>query len=120
MKKILIVDDTAFMRVLLKQIVQNNGYEVCGEAANGVEAVQKYKELQPDLVTMDITMPEMDGLQALEEIMKMDPSAKVIMCTAIDEQERMIRAIELGALEYFIKPFDEERISTMMKMIFSL
>lgn len=120
MKKILIVDDTAFMRVLLKQIVTNNGYEVCGEAANGVEAVAKYKELQPDLVTMDITMPEMDGLQALEEIMKMDANAKVIMCTAIDEQERMIRAIELGALEYFIKPFDEERISTMMKMIFSL
>ena len=120
MKKILIVDDTAFMRVLLKQIVQNNGYEVCGEAANGLEAIEKYKELKPDLVTMDITMPEMDGLQALEEIKKIDPAANIIMCTAIDETDRMIRAIELGALEYFIKPFDEERISTMMKMIFDL
>lgn len=120
MKKVLVVDDTAFMRVLLKQIVENNGYQVIGEAANGQEAVEKYQELKPDLVTMDITMPIMDGLEALETIMKLDPGAKVIMCTAIDEQERMIKAIELGALEYFIKPFDEERISMMMKMIFEM
>lgn len=120
MKKVLIVDDTAFMRVLLKQIVETNGYEVIGEAVNGQEAVEKYQSLKPDLVTMDITMPIMDGLEALETIMKLDPQAKVIMCTAIDEEERMIKAIGLGALEYFIKPFDEKQISMMMKMIFEL
>lgn len=119
-KKVLIVDDTAFMRILMRNIVEKNGYEVAGEAANGKEAIDKYLELKPDLVTMDITMPEMDGLEALQEIKKLDTDAKIIMCTAIDEEERMIKAIELGALEYFIKPFDEERISLMMKMIFDM
>lgn len=120
MKKILIVDDTAFMRLLLRQIIEKNGYEVVGEAENGQIAVEKYKELKPDLVTMDITMPVMDGIESLEHIKAYDPDAKVIMCTAIDEQERMIKAIELGAMEYFIKPFDAERISTMMKLIFEM
>lgn len=120
MKRVLIVDDTAFMRVLLKGIIEKNGYVVIGEAANGEEAVQMYQELKPDLVTMDITMPLKDGIQALQEIRAFDSGAKVVMCTAIDEQERMIQAIELGALEYFIKPFDEELISSMLKMIFEM
>lgn len=120
MKRILIVDDNAFMRLLLRQIVEASGYEVCGEAENGKIAIEKYLELKPDLVTMDITMPVMDGIESLENILKVDPNAKIIMCTAIDEQERMLRAIELGALEYFIKPFENERVAEMLRMIFEM
>jgi len=120
MKKILIVDDTPFMRLLLKQIIEENGYQVVGEAENGEVAIERYYELKPDLVTMDITMPVMDGIESLKQIKLLDPDAKIVMCTAIDEQERMIQAIELGALEYFIKPFDREKIAMMLKMIFEM
>ena len=96
--RILIVDDAAFMRMMIKDILTKNGYEVAGEAADGVEAVEKYKELQPDLVTMDITMPEMDGITALKEIRKIDPDAKVIMCSAMGQQAMVIDAIQAGAL----------------------
>lgn len=118
-KKILVVDDAQFMRVLLRDIIEENGYEVVGEAENGEEAIKLYQELKPDLVTMDITMPVMDGIDALKNILALDPSAKIVMCTAIDEEDRMIQSIELGALEYFIKPFDKEKISQMLEMIFT-
>lgn len=109
-KRIMIVDDAAFMRMMIKDILVKNGYEVVGEAANGVEAVEKYKELKPDLVTMDITMPEMDGVTALKEIKKIDPNAKVIMCSAMGQQAMVIDAIQSGAKDFIVKPFQNDRV----------
>ncbi|WP_350344963.1 response regulator [Proteinivorax tanatarense] len=109
-KSVLIVDDAAFMRMMIKDILSKNGFEVVGEAANGKEAVEKYKELTPDLVTMDITMPEMDGVQALQEIKKIDDSAKVVMCSAMGQQAMVIEAIQNGAKDFIVKPFQGERV----------
>ncbi|HCZ07066.1 MAG: two-component system, chemotaxis family, chemotaxis protein CheY [Thermotogota bacterium] len=108
--KVLIVDDAAFMRMLLKDIITKAGYEVVGEASNGVEAVQKYKELKPDVVTMDITMPEMDGIQAIKEIKKIDPDAKVIVCSAMGQQAMVVEAIQAGAKDFIVKPFQHSRV----------
>lgn len=94
--KILIVDDAAFMRMMIKDILTKNGFEVVGEAADGAQALEKYQETNPDLVTMDITMPEMDGITALKEIKKLNPSAKVIMCSAMGQQAMVIDAIKRG------------------------
>lgn len=110
MKRILIVDDAAFMRKIIADILTKNGYEVAGEAENGEEAIKKYKELKPDLVTMDITMVGMSGLEALESIMEIDPSAKVVMCTAMSQQAIVIRAIQSGAKDFVVKPFNAERV----------
>ncbi|MBK1812355.1 response regulator [Clostridium sp. YIM B02505] len=110
MKRILIVDDAAFMRMTLKVILERNGFEVVGEAANGVDAVDKYMKLKPDVVTMDITMPEMDGVQALEEIIKKDPSAKVIMISALGQETWIKKAVILGAKGFVVKPYKEEYI----------
>jgi len=109
-KRILIVDDAAFMRMMIKDILSKNGYEVVGEAADGNQAVEKYRELQPDLVTMDITMPEMDGISALKEIRQMNPNAKVIMCSAMGQQAMVIDAIQAGAKDFIVKPFDSDRV----------
>ncbi|MFK4998002.1 response regulator [Bacillus sp. N9] len=108
--KILIVDDAAFMRMMIKDILTKNGFEVVGEAADGAEAVEKYKELNPDLVTMDITMPEMDGVSALKEIKTFDPEAKIIMCSAMGQQAMVIDAIQAGAKDFIVKPFQAERV----------
>ncbi|MBM7586843.1 two-component system chemotaxis response regulator CheY [Bacillus pakistanensis] len=108
--KILIVDDAAFMRMMIKDILVKNGYEVIGEAADGVQAVEKYKELSPDLVTMDITMPEKDGIAALKEIKGFDNSAKVIMCSAMGQQAMVIDAIQAGAKDFIVKPFQADRV----------
>ncbi len=108
--KILIVDDAAFMRMMIKDILTKNGYEVVGEAQDGAQAVEKYKELSPDLVTMDITMPEMDGITALKEIKKMTPDAKIIMCSAMGQQAMVIDAIQAGAKDFIVKPFQSERV----------
>ena len=108
--KILIVDDAAFMRMMIKEILTKNGFEVVGEANDGFQAVEKYKELQPDLVTMDITMPEMDGITALKEIRKIDPNAKIIMCSAMGQQAMVIDAIQAGAKDFIVKPFQPERV----------
>ena len=110
MAKILIVDDAAFMRMMLRDILTKNGFEVVGEAVNGVDGVAKYKELSPDVVTMDITMPEMDGLAALKEIKKVDPSARVLMCSAMGQQAMVIEAIQNGARDFIVKPFQAERV----------
>ena len=108
--KILIVDDAAFMRMMIKDILSKNGFDIVAEAADGVQAVEKYQEHQPDLVTMDITMPEMDGITALKEIKKANPSAKVIMCSAMGQQAMVIDAIQAGAKDFIVKPFQADRV----------
>lgn len=113
-KRILITDDALFMRVTLKNILTSNGYTVVGEAANGVESVDLYKRLKPDLVTMDITMPEMDGLTALREIKSIDPSATVVMCTAMGQKSLVVEAIQAGAKDFIVKPFQPERVLEAM------
>lgn len=113
--KILIVDDAAFMRMMIKDILSKNGYEVVGEAPDGAIAVEKYKELKPDLVTMDITMPEMDGIAALKEIKKFDAGAKVIMCSAMGQQAMVIDAIQAGAKDFIVKPFQADRVIEAIK-----
>ena len=109
-KKVLICDDAAFMRMMIKDILTKNGYEVAGEAENGLKAIEKYKEAKPDLVLMDITMPEMDGIQALKEIMQFDSNAKVIMCSAMGQQSMVIDSIQAGAIDFIVKSFQSERV----------
>ena len=113
--KILIVDDAAFMRMMIKDILTKNGFEIAGEANDGAQAVEKYKELSPDLVTMDITMPEMDGITSLKEIKKFDPNAKVIMCSAMGQQAMVIDAIQAGAKDFIVKPFQADRVIEAIK-----
>jgi two-component system chemotaxis response regulator CheY len=113
--KVLIVDDAAFMRMMIKEILTKNGYTVVGEASDGLQAVEKYKELGPDLVTMDITMPEMDGITALKEIKKFDPNARVIMCSAMGQQAMVIDAIQAGAKDFIVKPFQADRVIEAIK-----
>ncbi|WP_117169699.1 response regulator [Paraliobacillus sediminis] len=109
-QKILIVDDAAFMRMMIKDILSKNGFEVVGEAQDGVQAVEKYKELTPDLVTMDITMPEKDGIAALKEIKAINPDAVVLMCSAMGQQAMVIDAIQAGAKDFIVKPFQADRV----------
>ena len=115
MAKILIVDDAAFM--MIKDILTKNGYEVVAEAANGVEAVELYKSHQPDLVTMDITMPEMDGIEAVKQIKAVNPAAKVIMCSAMGQQSMVMDAIKAGANDFIVKPFQADRVLEAVKKI---
>ena len=107
---ILVVDDAAFMRMMIKNILSKSGYDIVGEAENGVQAVAKFKELKPELVTMDITMPEMDGISAVKEIKKLDPAAKIIMCSAMGQQAMVIDAIQAGAKDFIVKPFQPNRV----------
>lgn len=116
-KKILIVDDAAFMRMMIKNIVTKAGYEVVGEAENGAQAVEMYKELKPDLVIMDITMPEMDGIQAVKAIKEIDPNANIIMCSAMGQQAMVMEAIQAGAKDFIVKPFQQDRILQAIKRI---
>ncbi|MDR1137456.1 MAG: response regulator [Synergistaceae bacterium] len=108
--KVLIVDDAAFMRMMLRDILAKNGFEVVGEADNGKVAVQMYNELKPDVVTMDITMPEMDGIAAVKEIKAADPAAKVVMVSAMGQQAMVIEAIRSGAADFIVKPFQPDRV----------
>ncbi|MBM7701973.1 response regulator [Metabacillus iocasae] len=110
MARILIVDDAKFMRMTLTSILQNANHVVIGEAENGNEAIELYQSLKPDLVTMDITMPEMSGIEAVKHIKKEDPSAKIVMCSAMGQQKMVVEAIEAGAKDFIIKPFDEIRV----------
>ena len=116
-KNVLIVDDAAFMRMMLKDILTKNGYNVAGEASNGTEGVNKYIELKPDIVTLDITMPEMDGLAALKEIKKSDPNALVIMCSAMGQQAMVIEAIQAGAKDFIVKPFQADRVIEAIRKV---
>lgn len=108
--RILVVDDAAFMRLMLKNILTKNGYEVVGEAENGQVAVDKYKSLTPDLVTMDITMPVMEGIEAVKQIRQFDSGAKVIMCSAMGQQMMVVEALQAGAKDFIVKPFQEDRV----------
>lgn len=108
--RVMVVDDAAFMRMMIKDILAKNGYEIVGEAENGLKAVEKYQELKPDLTTMDITMPEMDGISAVKEIKKTDPNAKIIMCSAMGQQAMVIEAIQSGARDFIVKPFQADRV----------
>ena len=116
-KNILIVDDAAFMRMMIKDILTKNGYNVAGEAENGAKALEKYNELKPDLVLMDITMPEVDGIQALKNIKEADPSAQVIMCSAMGQQAMVIEAIQSGAKDFIVKPFQADRVLEAVKKV---
>ena len=118
-KKVLIVDDAVFMRMKLKDILEKNGYEVVGEAQNGKESYEKYQSTAPDLVTMDITMPEVDGLEALKMIRSSDPSAKVIMCSAMGQQGMVMDAIRAGAMDFIVKPFDTDRVIASIDKAFA-
>lgn len=110
MAKVLIVDDAAFMRMMIKDILTKNGYNIAGEAENGVKAIEKYSEVKPDLVLMDITMPEMDGIEALKKIKQADPGASVIMCSAMGQQAMVIESIQAGAKDFIVKPFQADRV----------
>ena len=108
--QILIVDDAIFMIRMIVDILKKEGYEVCGEAENGIEAISKYKELNPDLVTMDIIMPDMSGIEAVQEIVKLDSKAKILMVSAMGQQSLVVEAIQKGAKDYVIKPFQPSRV----------
>ena len=114
-KSILIVDDAAFMRMMIKDILTKNGYEIAGEAENGIKAIEKYTETKPDLVMLDITMPEMDGIEALKRIKKLDPDSNIIMCSAMGQQAMVIEAIQAGAKDFIVKPFQAERVLEAVK-----
>jgi len=117
--RVLVVDDAAFMRMMIKDILRKGGYEVVGEAEDGAKAIEKYKELQPDLVTMDITMPDMDGITAVKEIRKIDPNALIIMCSAMGQQAMVIDAIQAGARDFVVKPFQPDRVLEAVRKVLS-
>lgn len=115
--KILIVDDAVFMRNMIKDIFSTDEFEIVGEAANGVEAVEKYKELQPDVVSMDIVMPLKSGIEAVKDIMAIDKSAKIIMCSALGQDSLIMEAIEAGARDFIVKPFKAEKVIEVVKRV---
>jgi two-component system chemotaxis response regulator CheY len=110
MARVLVVDDAAFMRKMVTDALSGGGHEIVGEAANGEEAVQRFQELRPDVMTLDITMPEKDGLAALQEIIAVDPGAKVVMCSALGQESKVLQSIKLGAKDFVVKPFQPARV----------
>lgn len=115
--RVLIVDDAAFMRHLIKTILTGLGHEVVGEAADGEEACRQYEALKPDMVTMDLIMPKMGGLEALKEIREMDPKAKVVVISAIDQRGPLMEALKYGAADYLVKPFEKERVEEAISRV---
>ena len=116
-KSILICDDAAFMRMMIKDILTKNGYDIAGEAENGAVAVDKYSETKPDLVMMDITMPEKDGIQALKEIRAKDGAANIIMCSAMGQQAMVIESIQAGVKDFIVKPFQADRVLEAVRKV---
>ena len=110
MARVLVVDDAAFMRKMVSDALTKGGHEVVGEGANGAEAVARYQELKPELTTLDITMPEKDGLEALKDIVALDPNARVIMCSALGQESKVLEAVKAGAKDFVVKPFQPDRI----------
>ena len=117
MARVLVVDDAVFMRMTIRKMIEPEGYEVGGEAGNGVEAVQRYMDIQPDVVLLDITMPEMNGIDALKRIKEFDPKAKVIMCSAMGQQVMVAQAIQSGAKDFVVKPFEKDRVLAAIKRV---
>jgi two-component system, chemotaxis family, chemotaxis protein CheY len=118
--KILVVDDAIFMRSMIRDIFARGPFIISGEAENGTEAVRLYRELRPDLTTMDIVMPQMDGITALKEIMRMDPGAKVVMCSALGQEALIAESIEAGARDFIIKPFQPSRVLKVVQSVLGL
>jgi two-component system chemotaxis response regulator CheY len=110
MARVLVVDDAAFMRKMVSDALAKGGHEVVGEAGNGNEAVAQYQELRPEVTTLDITMPEKDGLAALQEIMALDPAARVVMCSALGQESKVLESIKIGAKDFVVKPFQPDRV----------
>ena len=110
MARVLVADDAAFMRKMVSDALVSGGHEVVGEAANGVEAVAQFRELRPDAMTLDITMPEMDGITALKEVLAFDPGAKIVMCSALGQESKVLESIKAGAKDFVVKPFQAERV----------
>ncbi len=119
MTKIMVVDDAAFMRMMLKNILNQNGYKVTGEATDGVEAVEKYNTVKPDLVTMDIVMPNMTGIEAVKGIRENHPNAKIVMCSALGQQAMVKEALEAGAVDFILKPFRKEQVLEIIEKALS-
>lgn len=117
MARVLVVDDAAFMRMTIKKMIESEGFTVAGEAGNGVEAVQKYMELQPDVVLLDITMPEMNGVDALKRMKEYDPKAKVVICSAMGQQAMVAQTIQYGAKDFIVKPFEKDRLVAALKRV---
>jgi two-component system chemotaxis response regulator CheY len=114
-KRLLVVDDAMIMRAIIRDIATKAGWEIAGEAANGVECVARYRELRPDLVTLDIVMPEMDGVETLRTLRREHPDARVVMVTAIDQRAKLSECIQLGAIDFVVKPFDKERLLSLLQ-----
>jgi len=115
--RVLIVDDAMFMRRMLSDILEKGGHTICGEAATGKEAVDQYKQLRPDLVTMDIIMPDMSGIEAVKEIKKLDPKARILMVSAMGQQALVLEAVQAGAVDYVVKPFQPSRVLESIERI---
>ena len=115
--KVLIIDDAAFMRMVIKDILTKNGYEVIGEGVDGEDGVQKYKDLKPDLTFLDIVMPKMEGIDALRAIIEHDPDAKVVMCSSIGQQSVVTDAITIGARDFIVKPFDAAKVLEVVQKV---
>ena len=112
---VLIVDDLAFIKIVLRDILEKAGFRVVGEASNGEQAISMYQDARPDVVLMDITMPGMDGLTALKQIRQIDPAARVIICSALGQQRLIVQAIQLGAKDFIVKPFQPQRVVSALK-----
>jgi two-component system, chemotaxis family, chemotaxis protein CheY len=110
MARVLVVDDAAFMRKMVTDALTGGGHEVIGEAGNGAEAVARFQELRPEVTTLDITMPEKDGLEALREIISLDPTARVVMCSALGQESKVLESVKLGAKDFVVKPFQPDRV----------
>ncbi len=117
MAKILIVDDSRTSRKFLRTMLEADQHEIIGEASNGLEGIEKYKELNPDITTMDITMPELDGIEALKQIMEYDPNAKIVMVTAAGQKTKIVEAVKYGAKEFLAKPFEAEQIRNIINSL---
>ncbi len=119
MASVLIVDDAAFMRMTIKKMLEAHGHTMAGEAENGIEAVKKFIEVKPDVVLLDITMPEMNGIEALKRIKELEPKAKIIICSAMGQQAMVAQAIQHGAKDFIVKPFEEDRLIAALEKVMS-